>query len=171
VKIEDNHKHHGAALTQIVECRTFKAINVLEISGKHTAGAFIVNNDIAVYMKTDAVGPSKGRWPEFKFTFSAKNVREVDELIGRSNPQLKVFIVLVCWQAKEICVISGAQFDEMVVARTNANGGPEKNYQILVQVLGGKWFSVYMNTPHRRGLPLAQKKIPRRDFPKRIFEA
>jgi pyridoxine/pyridoxamine 5'-phosphate oxidase len=81
-----------------------------------------------------------------------------------------VFIVLVCWRGKAICAVPAEHFDAMITARISKNGSQEKQYQILVQLLDRKWFSVYVNTPHTRGKTLAAKKIPRSDFPKVLFK-
>lgn len=93
--INDDHLYHGAALTQIAEFPTFKAINAFEPKkGEKSRSAFIVNHDTGIYLKyaSKPVGPFK----EYVFTFTESNLAELETLKAH---HARVFIVLVCRKA------------------------------------------------------------------------
>jgi hypothetical protein len=167
MRIDDDHMYHGAALTQIAEWPPFKAINALEVNGKRLGCAFLINAKIGVYIKYDSVGPVGKKYPEFKFTFSSKNLLDIASLKGQLD---KLYIILVCLKAKEICVITEELLSKLIAARKQLKGTPEGVYQILVQDFERKQFKVYINEPNKKGAALDLTKIPRRDFPRKIFE-
>jgi hypothetical protein len=73
--INDDHLYHGAALTQIAEYPTFKAINAFNSDGEKSRSAFIVNHDTGIYLKY-ATSPNK-RWKEYVFTFTEAHLEEL----------------------------------------------------------------------------------------------
>jgi len=166
LKIDDDHMYHGAALTQIAEHPTFKAINSLEANGKRLGCAFLINAKIGIYIKYDAVGPTGKKYPEFKFTFSTKNLQDIQNLKGQLD---KLFIVLICLKAKEICVITEDMLSKLIDLRKRDKGSMESAYQILVQDFEGKQFKVYINAAGTKGKAMGLEKIPRKDFPRKIF--
>jgi len=103
MRINNDHMYHGAALTQIADRPEFKAINPFK--GLHARGAFRINDDIGIYIK-HAAEPAKTIHSEYLFGFSANNLAEIDAIKKQCS---KVFIVLVCIQAKEICVLTLAE--------------------------------------------------------------
>lgn len=164
MKINEDHLYHGAALTQIAEFPTFKAINAFELGGDKSRSAFIVNHDTGVYLKY-ATKPTKA-FKEFVFTFTQANLKELGQLKAQ-HP--RVFIVLVCYGAKEICTLTLERFEEHRAARETANHGPEPNYQLLVTVPANRSFRVYMNAPGKKKTSLSQQIVSRNEFPKAIF--
>jgi hypothetical protein len=97
--IADDHLYHGAALIQIAERPEFKAINpVAQFSSR---SALRINNDIAIYMKYAA--KPVGSYREYPFTFNDAHWSELDDL---SQTKYRVFIVLVCIEAREICCLT-----------------------------------------------------------------
>ena len=51
MKINDDHMYHGAALTQIAEHPTFKAVNAFWLNGKKSNAAFRINDTTGIYVK------------------------------------------------------------------------------------------------------------------------
>jgi len=164
--INDDHLYHGAALTQIAEYPTFKAINAFEVEdGEKSRSAFIVNHDTGIYLKY-ASKPSE-HYREYVFTFTTSNLGELKALTTHYD---RVFVVLVCIRAKEICVLTFDEFEKHRSKRETAFGGVEPQYQLLVTARTNKGFRVYMNQPGKRKLSLPQQTVARRRFPRAIFE-
>ncbi|MGO9201683.1 MAG: hypothetical protein ACLQM8_14250 [Limisphaerales bacterium] len=82
MKINKDHLYHGAALTQVAEHPTFKAINELSLQGERSRCAFLVNTDIGLYLKYARI--AREPFDEFIFTFSADNLSELEALKARS---------------------------------------------------------------------------------------
>jgi hypothetical protein len=163
--IHDDHLYHGAALTQIAEYPTFKAINAFEPKkGEKSRSSFIVNHDTGVYLKY-ATSPTK-TFKEYVFTFNQANL---EELAALKAHHARVFIVLVCRLAKEICVLTLADFEAHRERREKAKGSEEPHYQLLVTVPGGKSFRVYMNAPGQKKTALKNQIVSRNEFPRAIF--
>lgn len=169
MKINDDHLYHGAALTQIAEYPTFKAINAFEpTKGEKSRSAFIVNHDTGIYLKY-ATKHTANKFKEYVFTFTQAHL---DELALLKTKHPRVYIVLVCYTAKgakEICTLTLDKFDEHRTAREKANHGPEPQYQLLVTAPANKGFRVYMNAPGRKKTSLEQQIVNRNEFPKAIF--
>ncbi len=165
MRINEDHLYHGAALTQIAEYPTFKAINAFELKkGGKSRSAFIVNHDTGVYLKYARKATKAFR--EFVFTFTQANLDEIGALKAHHE---RVFLVLVCYAAKEICVLTLDEFEAHRKRREIANGGPEPHYQILVTVPENKSFRVYVNAPGQKKTSLKQQIVSRNEFPKAIF--
>jgi len=165
MRINDDHLYHGAALTQIAEWPTFKAINAFETQpGEKSRSAFIVNHDTGIYLKyaTSPVGAFK----EYVFTFTDANLAEM-AVLKAQHPQ--TFIVLVCRTAKEICVLTDAEFEIHRARREKAKGSVEPHYQLLVTVPENKSFRVYMNAPGQKKTALKNQIVSRNEFPRAIF--
>jgi len=167
MKIIKTALFQGAALLQIAEYPTFKAINpfVLE-NGANSRSAFIINTDTAVYIKyaqktTKAFG-------EHLFGFTELNFTELNELKKRFKS--RVFVVLVCMKANEICVLTLDELQEHVMRRKSAKGANEPQYQILVTVPANSAFRVFVNDPGKKKKALKEQKVPRNRFPRVIFE-
>jgi len=163
MNIHDDHMYHGAALTQIADHPAFKAINAFR--GINARGAFRINDRIGIFIK-HATKPTKA-FQEYVFTFNTKNQQELTELKTRCD---KVFVVLVCIQARSICCITVEEFDKHVEARAADFGGSEPQYQLLVTAKPGRSFRVYMNAAGRKGKMLIRTIVSRNAFPKMIFE-
>jgi hypothetical protein len=166
MRINEDHLYHGAALTQIAEYPTFKAINAFEpTKGEKSRSAFSVNHDTGVYLKY-ATKPTKA-FKEYVFTFSRANFDELAAL--KAHYHSRVFVALVCHQAKEICVVTLDELESHRAGREKANGGPKPHYQLLVAVPANKSFRVYMNAPGKKKTSLKQQIVSRNEFPRAIF--
>jgi hypothetical protein len=165
MKINDDHMYHGAALTQVAEHPQFTAINAFRRGTETSRSAFLVNNDVGIYLKyaTKETEP----YGEFVFTFRTEHIAEIDSL-SQKNP--KVFIVLVCVEAQEICCISRADLGALIAKREAVRGQAEEIHTVLVTVPKGKSCRVYMNVPGARKRAIGEIKVPRKRFPEVIFE-
>jgi hypothetical protein len=167
MKINKDHLYHGAALTQVAEHRTFKAINEMSPGGVRSRCAFRINADIYLYFKYTAIKP-RGPAREFIFNFNADSLAELQAL---QSPPQKIFICLICVKASHICCINYDTFLALIKQRKLRKGADEQSYQIIVTLPAGKQFRVYMNFPDRRNLKIGpDTKVPRDDFPHIIFE-
>ena len=165
MKINQDHLYHGAALTQVAEHPTFKAINELSLQGVRSRCAFLVNTDIGLYLKY-ATKP-KGPFDEFIFTFHKDNLAELQALKARSK---KLFICLICVSALHICCITYEALLELLAVRKQEKGSDEDAYTILVTAPANKSFRIYMNAPGRRKVMIGQRIVARDDFPDVVFQ-
>jgi hypothetical protein len=170
VKIEDQHLYHGAALTQIAEDDEFTAINPLSLMGKRLSSAFRINDNIGVYLKYNAVKPKSNG--EFPFTFSQDNLTEIAGMAEQLQLK-KVFVVLVCYTPREVCVVTWKRFKEMIAVREKATGKPEDQYVVLVTAPKNSKLRVYLNAPGTKGKLLKHTvtKVARNSFPGMLFQA
>jgi hypothetical protein len=164
MKINDDHMYHGAALTQIAEHPTFKAINAFWQNGKKSSCAFRINDTTGIYIKYAAA--PRGLVKEYIFTFTKSHLEELATLREHCT---KVFVVLVCIRTKEICVISNGQLQQLISIRQRVRGQEEKQYQVLVTAPLNKQFRVYVNRPARKGIMLGQELVRRNAFPELLF--
>lgn len=164
MKINEDHMYHGAALTQIVEHPTFKAVNAFWQNGKKSYCAFRVNDTTGVYIKYART--PHGSAKEYVFTFSRSHL---DELKLLREHCVKVFVVLVCISVKEICVISYGQLTQLIGLRKKIHGSDEDQYQILVTAPPNKQFRVYVNSPGQRGIMIGEQIVRRNAFPEMLF--
>ena len=164
MKINDDHMYHGAALTQIAEHPTFKAINAFWLQGKKSSCAFRINDTTGIYVKY-AQSPH-GAAKEYTFTFTKPNLEELAKL--RENCT-RVFTVLVCIDAKEVCVLSYGQLLKFIELRSDELGEREDQYQVLVTARPNKQFRAYVNKPGRRGVLMGEQLVRRNAFPELLF--
>jgi len=164
MRINDDHMYHGAALTQIAEHPTFKAINAFWQNGRKSSCAFRINDTTGIYIKY--AGLPRGPAKEYIFTFRKPHLEELAKLREQCT---KVFVVLVCIKTKAICVISYGQLQQMIAVRQRFRGQEEDQYQILVTAPLNKQFRVYVNRPARKGILLGQQLVPRNAFPELLF--
>jgi len=164
MKINDDHMYHGAALTQIAEHPTFKAVNAFWLSGKKSHAAFRINDTTGIYLKY--AGLPHGSAREYIFTFTKAHL---DELMTLRERCTKVFVVLVCIKTKEICVISYGQLTQLIDLRKKVRGADETQYQVLVTAPPNKQFRVYVNRPGRKGVMMGQQLVCRNAFPEILF--
>lgn len=165
MKINDDHMYHGAALTQIAEHPQFTAINSFGLDGEKSRSAFLVNQDIGIYVKyaTKRTKP----YGEFQFTFSEDHIAEIESIADKAE---KTFIVFVCVAAEEICCIRRAELQALLAARRQARGYDEETHTVLVTVPKGKSCRVYMNAPGKRKKTLGEMVVARNRFPNAVFE-
>ncbi len=165
MKIHDDHMYHGAALIQIAEDGNFTAINSQRVRGQIVRAAYKVNDHISVYFK-HAVKPTP-KFKEFVFTFTSENIKTIRALAGAND---RAFIAMVCVTAREVCLISTDQLNNLLIARQKAYGGVENQYTVLVTAPANKGMRVYMNEPGRRKMILGKELIARRSsFPSDLF--
>lgn len=159
--------NHGGALIQIAEFPTFKAINSFEPKkGQKSNAAFVVNLDTGIYFKY-GTSPNKA-WKEFSFVFNEANFEELDAL--KAKYEDRAFVALVCVTAREVCLLKVNDLYAKRAERAAVNGGPEKQYQLLVAVRPRQSFRAYMNRPGVKKTSLDQTIVSRNDFPKALFE-
>ena len=167
MKIDLKDMYHGAALTQIAEYKTFKAINSFEpAKGEKSRAAFSVNHDTGIYLKY-GTNPTKA-FKEYSFVFTKANFDELAALKAKYGQ--RVFVVLVCVKAKEICILTLKELEKKRAERESENGSVEPQYQLLVAVPKNKSFRVYMNAPGVKKTSLQQTVVSRSDFPRVILE-
>lgn len=164
MKINDDHMYHGAALTQIAEHPTFKAVNAFWLNGKKSQAAFRVNDGTGIFVKYASAPHGTAR--EYVFTFSNDHLGELATLREHCT---QVFVVLVCIKIKEICVISYGQLTELIRLRKKTKGGDEDQYQILVTAPANKQFRVYVNRPGTKGIIMGTQLVRRNAFPEMLF--
>ena len=162
--IDDDQMYHGAALIQIAERPEFKAINL--IPNFSARGALRINNNIAVHMKyaTKPMRPFK----EYTFTFNEVHWSELDEL---HRKRYRVFVVLVCIKAREICCLTLDQLRKLNNERMTLNSNmADASCTVLVTALNRRRFRVSMNRPGRRRIRLREEVVSRSAFPRVIFD-
>ena len=165
MKINDDHMYHGAALTQIAEHPVFKAINAYWSKGKKSSCAFRINDTTGIYIKY--AGSPRGAAKEYVFTFTQAHLEELTKLREHCTG---VFAVLICIEAKSICVLSYGQIMKFVKIRQDAKGAPEEQYQIFITAPANKQFRAYTNQPNRKGIMLGETLVARNAFPEILFE-
>jgi len=166
VTIDKDHKYYGAALLQIAEYDQFTAINAFKSLGKTTRCSFIINADIGVYLRYRSE-PNPTCHSEFSFQFNQSNLEELEELNKR---MARVFIVLICDEAKGICCIPYETFLDLVIKRFDAKDDVENIYTVLVTAQVRQSFHVYINCPGKRNTMIGKKHIVGRTiFPKCLF--
>ncbi len=164
MKIDDDHLYHGAALNQIAEDPHFTAINVLH-SGSALSNSYRINDNIGVHLKY-ASSPG-GAAKEYKFTFPAEHIRDLGALEGQVS---KMFVALVCVKDRHICCLTLAQLQDLIARRRKAMGANEDQYVLIVTLLEGKSFRVYVSVPGHRGQMLGKPLVVARNcFPSGIF--
>ncbi|WP_422035172.1 hypothetical protein [Reyranella sp.] len=164
MKIDDDHMYHGAALIQIAEHPEFTAINSAKLKGVVQENTFQVNQSVAIHLKY-ASKPNKAH-SEYVFTFHKHHLQMLKALEQKSD---KVFIGLVCVEARQICCISHRELEDLIATREAKKGAPEDQYTLLVTVPSGKQFRVYMNAPGQKKTSIGSFTVPRNAFPGCIF--
>lgn len=165
MEINDDHLYHGAALTQIAEHPQFTAINAIMVNDRISRSSFLVNNNIAVFLKY-AEKPTK-TFNEYVFTFHPDHLEEVEHIEQKAG---RAFVALVCVEARQICCISRDELTDIIEERKRAKGSDEDMYTILVTVPDGKKLRVYANCPGKRKKSLKQRTVSRTRFPGVIFK-
>ncbi|WP_144401691.1 hypothetical protein [Isoalcanivorax pacificus] len=100
MKIQEQDFYHGAALTQIAEHPSFKALN----KGSSRYGHYLVNADCHIFIKYSR---SSGPW---SFTFTSD---QLEPLCNVQNSQADLFVCLVCGE-ETICVLNKEQLEVVI---------------------------------------------------------
>ena len=144
MQIQEKHLIHGAALTQIVEHESFKALN----RAGPEMGHYVVNTDTRLLVKY-----SKHEASPWSFTF---NISHVDILAQDMASGYSVFLCLVCGTTTVIALNE----DEIRTA-------------IDLEDSGTQWLRVELpqgGSPHVRGKAGSLKRtIPHKSYPSRLF--
>ena len=107
---------------------------------------------------------------EYFFTFHTDNLTELEALALNKKAE-KVFIVLVCVHAKEICCITYTELQTLINKRRDAQGHAENScYLVLVTAPKNKSFRVYVNSPGQKKKALGRSIVPRNRFPNELFQ-
>lgn len=164
MRIADDHLYHGAALIQIAEHPDFKTIDSIpEFSAR---GAWRINKKVAIYIKY-ATKP-KRPFKEYNFMFNTAHWSELHELRRR---RFRVFILLVCVRAREICCLTLDELTELNIERMEERGNmADPSCMLLVSASRRERFNVYMNQPGTKKRHLTIKRVARNAFPKMLFE-
>ncbi len=164
MKIHDDHLYHGAALLQIAEHPTFKSINAFVYRSAKSRSAFLVNDDIGVYLKY-AEKPH-GSLDEYTFNFRREHLEELEALHEKRD---RTFVALVCVRVREICCLRYSALMKLVKLRDAKVGHEKDQYSIYVQAPERQQFLVYVSPPRTKGRMMGDRKIPRNAFPARLF--
>lgn len=144
MKIQDLHLFHGAALTQIVEHNSFKALN--RATPKY--GHYLVNTDRHLFVKYRTA--TKSPW---QHTLSPDELKAISDAINKYG---KVFLCLVCGTTS-VCALDATEI-AIVVDLTSAT-----SQTILVEVPAG-------GSCHVSGSKGKLKKtVPHNSFPNKLF--
>lgn len=144
MKIKDMHIYHGAALTQIIEHPSFKAIN--RVGKKY--GHYSINDRTRLFMKyrTGEEGP-------WNFHFEPEELRAIKRDI---STQHIVFLCLICGTIT-ICSLDQNQ----IVALINLSASESQSITVEVHDGGSMW------TKGSNGK--LTRSIPHTSFPSKIF--
>lgn len=108
MKIQEQDLYHGAALTQIVEHHSFKALNRASVKYGH----YLVNTDRHVFAKY-----SKATHSPWSFTFQPHDLQAIHAEITAGHT---VFLCLVCGTSTA-CALTQAEFSSLIdLASTSA---------------------------------------------------
>lgn len=165
MNINDDHFYHGAALTQIAEHPKFTTINAFEKSQRISRSSFLINHDIGIFLKY-AVKPNEN-YGEYLFHFKKSHIREL-EAIERWS--VRVFIVLICVEGRQICCMPKNVLMEIISHRRSVKGDSEEYYNLLVTCPAGKKLRAYMNVPGTKKKKLPEHLCSRNSFPHILFE-
>ena len=101
MKIQDKDVYHGAALTQIVEHNSFKALN--KAGSKY--GHYTVNDNRRLFVKYRTTG--RNNW---RFIFSKDELAAIRRNVKSSST---AFIVLVCARST-VCCLNEEELQDLI---------------------------------------------------------
>jgi hypothetical protein len=143
MRIDSKDLYHGAALTQIIEHDSFKALNKAD----HKYGHYQINTDSRLLVKHSVQEES------WRFTFHSDDLKTLtsDNMSG-----FKTYLILVC-SDKTICLLEPFEFTSLIDMQSNS--------QQWIQVTIPK---TSMRVSGTKGE--LKHAIKHNSFPKRIFE-
>lgn len=144
MKIQEKDQYHGSALTQIVEHRSFKALN--RASRKY--GHYLVNTNRHVFVKYRT--SKRSPW---QFVLTHEEIRALRRAFSRSD---KVFVCLVCG-SNTVCGLKLNDIRQILDLSRNTQ------QWITVDVPSGGSCHVHGSTGR------LVRTIPHNSFPNRIF--
>ena len=144
MKIQEQDLFHGAALTQIVEHQSFKALN----RGSTKYGHYLVNADRHVFVKY-----CKRKGSPWQFTLSQDEIKSMAEEIGNTP---NVWLCLVCG-TETVCPLNPDEIRELL----DLQGGSQQS--IRVEIPKGRSCRVKGSNGRLR------KTVPHKSFPEKVF--
>lgn len=144
MKIQDQDLYHGAALTQIVEHKSFKALN--RASEKY--GHYLVNTDKHVFVKYRTVNRSP-------WTFTVQP-DELAVIKAEIDQNYEVFLCLVCG-GKTVCALNSEEINNVINSSSNSS------QWIRVEVPKGG--SCHVNG----SVGNLKLSVPHNSFPEKVF--
>jgi hypothetical protein len=103
---------------------------------------------------------------EYVFNFDEEHLAELDELAEIAP---KLFLALICGEAREICSLPYENLVSLIDERKERKGAAEKTYTLLVTADAAKSFRVYMNVPGVKKRKFGELTVPRNAFPRALF--
>jgi len=164
MKIRDEDLYHGAVLAQIADAHPFTAINAYKGTGEVSRSAYVINNDIGLYVKYASV--PNHPYSEYVFNYSEENLEELESLDLQMG---SVFACHVCLEVREICAVPYIRLRKLISARKKA-GGSIGQYNVLITAKEGEQFRVYVNAPGTKEKVLGKFPVPRNAFPSLLFK-
>lgn len=164
MKITLEHKYQGAAITQIAQHPRCSSIRAFELQGKRVRCAYVVNENIGIYIKYASHFKNFGS--EYVFNFTTENegflLFNFNSTLGNEP---RVFIVFVCIDAKSIACISYPEYISLTVGREG-----QKQTHLIVMAKARKKLVVGLAEPQMRGKWASDRiKIARNAFPSCLF--
>lgn len=101
MKIQQKDYYHGAALTQIVEHKSFKALNKTD----EKYGHYKINHDIRLMVKITSIADEP-----WQYTVNASDLATIGEDINSGD---QFFLCLVCG-LKTICLLDSNQVQQLL---------------------------------------------------------
>ena len=142
--IQEKDLYHGAALTQVVEHRSFKALN----RATQAYGHYLINTDRHLYVKH-----SKKKESPWQFTFEKKHIQLIAQLIQNGR---KVFLCIVCG-GKTVCVLTEGEISEVL--------NLDDKHQQWISVSVPRSGSCHV----KGGGGKLERTIPHNSFPDKVF--
>jgi hypothetical protein len=102
MKVQEEDLYHGAALTQVVEHPSFKALNKADDKYGH----YLVNHDRRILAKY-----TKRRASPWQFTFSADDMLAVEKDLKAKGS--RTFVCLVCGD-ETVCLLDEKEISEVL---------------------------------------------------------
>jgi hypothetical protein len=99
MQTREKHLYHGAAITQIVEHDSFKALN----KASDAYGHYLINHDCRLHVKYT----KSNRW---SFTFQTSDIARLSEDLALGN---RVFVCLVC-SDETVCVLDAQDIQSVL---------------------------------------------------------
>ncbi|MCG5541894.1 MULTISPECIES: hypothetical protein [unclassified Halorhodospira] len=145
MKVQDQDIYHGAALTQVVEHESFKALN----KGSGRYGHYLVNADCNVFVKYST--HEDGPWI---FNFQPDHLEPIRNVLGTES---RAFVCLVCGE-KTVCALSSEEIQEVINLHA---GNPQ---WVRVQFPSGGSCRV------QGSAGTLSRTVPHNSFPNKLFE-
>jgi hypothetical protein len=166
-RITKDDFNYGAALKQVADDQRFKSINAEWENGSKSRCAFRINTGIGLYIKMGK--EPKTKFKHYVFNFKKENLEEIRAL--RQKCTQGTFIVLVCLKDLQTCVVAAEYLERLIGKRGEGKQGENTQYNLQVNVKGGRGMRVYMNTQNSKKEIVENALIvPRNAFPRVIFE-